>query len=300
MDIATGALLLAGAFNLLLTAIILFQAPRTRANLCYALLVLCLLLWIAAILGLRFARSPGEEFAALAASYTSGLGIALSFWYFAAFFTRRRVPVFVHLILAGGALCAAWLIWVSPRFIQGITRSVSGELSLDIGPHGWIFVAYFVAVMLDAFRVLGRHYRASTGPQRAQSLALLFGTILTTALGATFNVFLVQVGNAEFISWGPVTTIIMVTFIGYAIVKHHLMSIHLVTAELFTFGLILSLFLNFLISPNALSRLVEAVTLQLAIGFGTYLIRASRRDAKEREQPTRVDDVPERARKRPA
>ena len=41
--------------------------------------------------------------------------------------------------------------------------------------------------------------------------------------GATVNVFLVQAGNAAFIGWGPVATIIMVAFIGYAIVRHHLL-----------------------------------------------------------------------------
>lgn len=298
MDLVTGALLLAGAFNLLLAAIILFQAPRTRANLCYALLVICLLVWIAAIIGLRFASAPWMQFAALAMCYVAGLGIAVSFWYFAAFFTRRRVRAVVHVVLAGGVGSVTWLIWASSRFIQGIARDESSLLALDIGPHGWAFIVFFVAVMLDAFRVLVRHYRRSTGPERAQSLALLFGTVMTTTLGATFNVLLVQVGIADFIGWGPVTTIIMVAFIGYAIAKDHLMSIRLVTAELFTFGLILSLLLNFLISPNGISRLVEAVTLQLAIGFGTYLIRAALREAREREQPPAIKEGPSRLDKR--
>lgn len=132
-------------------------------------------------------------------------------------------------------------------------------------------------------RAIGR----ATGYKRAQLLAILLGTLLTTILGVVFNVVLVQAGNASYIAWGPVATIVMVAFIAFAIVRHHFMSVHLVTAELFTFGLILSLFVNFLVSPNALSRLVEVVTLQLAIGFGTYLIRAARREARESEARSR-------------
>ena len=295
MDLITGALLLAGAFNLLLAGIILFHAPHTRANVSYAVLVLCLLAWIGAIVALRLAASPPILFTALAASYTSGLGIALSFWYFAAFFTGRRLHALTQVAVISGALLVSWQVWMSPHFIEAISGS-PGTLSLHIGRYGWVFFAYFAVVMADAFRSLGLRYRASNGDRRAQLSAILLGTLGTTALGATFNVVLVQAGDASYIGWGPVSTILMVAFIAYAIVRHHLMSIHLVTAELFTFGLILSLVLNFMVSPNGVSRLMEAVTLQLAIGFGTYVIRAALRDARERD-PERGDTSDRSSRK---
>jgi hypothetical protein len=296
MDFTTGALLLAGAFNFLLAAIIVFHAPRTRANLCYALLVAWLLVWILAIIALRLTVIPALSFAALASSYTAGLGIALAFWYFAAFFTRRSLPFGLHASLLAGALFIAGVLWVSPDFIRGIARLPSGTLSLDIGPHGWLFLTYFAAVMLDAFRVLIRQYRITAEPERSHLLTILLGTFLTTIIGATFNVVFVQFGNASLIGWGPVATIIMVAFIAYAIVRHHLMSIHLVTAELFTFGLIVMLFVNFVVSPNPLPRLIEAVTLQLAIGFGTYVIRAALRDARA-EHPDHADRIVNRRRR---
>jgi hypothetical protein len=289
MDLVTGGLVLTAVFNFLLAGIILLQAPRTRANVCYACLVISLLIWTGTIFTLHLAQDERLLFVALGTSYTAGLGIALSFWYFAAFFTRRHLSRGLQVVLWGGMTAVAWLIWTSPRFIQGASRSSAGALSLDIGRDGWIFAVCFAVVMFDAFRSLVGRYRVARGEERGQVLAVLLGTLATTILGTTFNVVLVQAGQANFIAWGPVSTVVMVAFIAYAIIRHHLMSIHLVTAELVTFGLILSLLANIMVSPNPLPRLTEAITLQLAIVFGTYLVRVARGEARKRD-PDRSSD----------
>ncbi len=75
MDLTTGALPLAGAVNLLLAAIILFQAPRMRPNVSYALIVIWLLIWIGAILVLRPSPEPRPEFVTLMMSYVGSVSV---------------------------------------------------------------------------------------------------------------------------------------------------------------------------------------------------------------------------------
>ncbi len=283
MDPTISALALAGAFNLVLASILLFRAPKTQATFSYAVLVGTLLLWIAAILVLLLVRSPDVAFAALATSYLSGTAIAASFWYFVAFFAERPIRPADHALILGGAALVSLLAFWSPAFIQGIVRTPAGTLRLDIGPAHAFFMGYLVAVLGWAFIRLTLRYRTAAPEIRAQTLSVLLGTLLTTVIGTTFNVFLVAAGNARYIGWGPVATIIMVAFIAYAIIRQHLMSIRLVGAELFTLLLVITSFIQLLFAPGWFLRLINGLTLALSVGFGTLLIRSVLREVHARE-----------------
>jgi signal transduction histidine kinase len=284
MDLTTGALLVAGAFNLLLSAVILFQAPRTRASLAYAALVGTLLLWTAAILALLLARSPRAEFLALATSYLAGTAIAIAFWYFVTFFAVRRIRLLQHALLLGGGLLVTLLAFGSPHFIRGIERLPSGNLRLDIGSAHWVFIGFFSAVMTAAFLRLAERYRTASPSELAPLGWVFLGTFLTALIGSTFNIALVALGNASLIGWGPVATIIMVTCLAVAIMRHHLMSIRLVGTEVFTLALVILLVVDLVFVPGGLARLLNGLTLFFAAGFGVLLIRSALREAESRER----------------
>lgn len=283
MDPTTVALAIAGAFNLLLAALLVLRGSRTPTVLAYAGAVAAAVLWIAAILVLRLASTPALQFGALATGYAAAVAIAGAFWYFTAFFSGRPIRILHHVLVGGGGLFVAGLAILSPAFIQGIGRAPGGALHLTLGPAHWIFASYFVGTMALAFGRLWRRYRTSAGAERSQVASILLGTFLSSLVGATFNLAFVAAGNARYIGWGPVATMIMVAFVGYAIIRQHLLSVRLIGAELFTALLLVTLFAQVLLAPSLLAQSVTVATLGIAAGFGILLIRSVRREVKARE-----------------
>lgn len=283
MDLLTTLLIIAGAFDLALSSLLLVHGPRTRTTASYALLAAVLALWAAAILVLRLAVSPDVQFFALATSYVAGVAIAVSFWYFAMFFTGRPIRWHAHAAVLAGGFGVAVLAFTSPAFIEGIARAPTGDLVLRVGPAHLAFAGYLVIVLSAAFLQLLRRYRIAPAPERTQLASVFLGTFLTAVIGTMTNVVLVQTGNAEYIVWGPIATILMVAFIGFAIIRQNLMSVRLISAELFTMLLLIALLLEAMPAPGRLFRPIDGIALAFALGVSALLLRTVVREAAARE-----------------
>ena len=285
MDLTLNALIIAGVFNILLSAIIFIHGPKRRADISYAVAVSGVVLWIVAIAALRISTSPAAMFLSLATSYAAAVVIAASFWYFVKFFIEKPIYQIQHALVIGVGAITGLLAFFSSDFIRGIADLGNGAKQLSIGPVHLLFVAYFSAVMFRAFQTLYRKYRESSeAEERVQISTLSAGVLATTVLGSWFNITLVLFGNSAYIGWGPVTTIIMVAFIGYSIARHNLMNVRVIGAELFTMLLLITLAAELVFAPNPLSRAINAITLVFAIGFGALLIRSVIREVRSREQ----------------
>ncbi len=283
MDFVTGLLLIAAAFNVVLGTIIFIHGPKNKADVTYAVLVATLVLWAATLIALRQTLSPGQAFFSLAASYSSGVAIAASFWYFVVFFSKRSIHVLQHVLILGGGVIVIFLAFSAKDFIKYVAAP-GGDPDLAIGPLHLTFVAYFTFVMAAAFFRLYQRYQKTDKAERAQLTLMFLGTFATTAVGSAFNIFLVQAGAAGYVSWGPISTIIMVSLIAVAIMRHNLMSIRVIGAELFTLILIITLFIQFIFSETTSGRVLNGLTLLLSIIFGFYLIRSVIREVKQREE----------------
>lgn len=284
-DLTTNLLFITVVFNLFLGTIILIHGPKTRANIAYAVLVGVLVLWALSIVFLRSATSAETAFASLAASYMCGAAIAASFWYFVMYFNERVVSALQRSAIFGGALVVSLAAFFSPYFIESIQAVTSQDKILNVGPLHLIFIAYFSLVMLDAFVKLFKKYRASgNARERAQLAAVFTGTLITTIIGSVLNIFFVQAGIAHFIGFGPVATVIMVSFIAYAIMRHNFMSIKVIGAEFFTLLLVLLLSVRLIIANTPFDRIWNGIGLFFAAGIGILLIRSVYREVKDREE----------------
>ena len=120
--------------------------------------------------------------------------------------------------------------------------------------------------------------------EKLQLKFVLLGTFIAATGGSLFNLFLPLFGNYQYIWAGPYTTLIMVVFIGYAIVKHRILNIRIITTEVFSATLLAIFLIQFFRSDTLQEFALQGAILIASAFFFWLLIRAINREVESREK----------------
>jgi hypothetical protein len=109
-------------------------------------------------------------------------------------------------------------------------------------PYALHIVGLLVATVYEAFkgsRLLVRHHQ-----RRDQLLLLGWGILATGTIGLVSNVVLPYVfGNFQWIDFGPLSTLLFLSAVAYAVVRHELFDIRVLLRKTLVLGIALSLVL---------------------------------------------------------
>ncbi len=284
-DTETILMLVTVTFNTFLGTVIFIHGGKKRSDISYGVLVLMLVFWTLAVLGIRLSHSYQASLLYLASSYVAGLGIAISFWYFVEVYIGKIVKFKNLLLISLPAVLIAFLAYVSPNYVIDIQNLDSLNKNLVLGPLHFLFVIYFTGLMVYALSELYLAYKHPPQSIATSGVVSVFlGTFLSTAVGATFNIYYLIVGVSRYIAWGPISTMIMVLFIAYAIIKHNLMSIKLISSEVFAIALLLTLAVRLTLSNTLGEWFINSISLGISLLVSIFLIRSVYKEVRQREQ----------------
>ncbi len=291
MDTISILLVMAGVVNVLLAIIIFAHGPRKSADISYAITVLGIILWVVAIISLRFTTESSVAFYSLAASFIAGVIIMASFWHFAIYFGSPLSVVpkrLRNIILIGGFLNICLALFL-PGFIVGISNLASPNKIIALGPLHSLYILFFVITLGDAFRRLIKNYYESVEKSiKTQILLVILGTLATSIISGITNVFLTQFSTHQYIFMGPISTLIMVSFIGFAIIRHNLLNVKIIAVEIFVSLLSLILLVRFLLSRDNAEMLINGSILIISTMVGMLLIRASVKEVRDKEHISKL------------
>jgi len=121
----------------------------------------------------------------------------------------------------------------TPLNIAGISRESWGT-NFEPGPLYLVLFAYIVVVFIFSWRELAMKYRMAGDAQtRAQIMFLFMGFTGMFGFGLLMNLILPLFGYARASTIGPASSLFFVVFATYAIVRHHLLDLKVVAAEMF-------------------------------------------------------------------
>jgi signal transduction histidine kinase len=191
---------------------------------------------------------------------------------------KKRNLVFTLLLMVLTMGLAA-----SPFVFQDV--KVSDQVVPIIGPLIPVFVCILAFFTFFTFFLITRKYRHSIGQVKEQWSAISFGFI--SAFGLLIILVLFQVvffQNTAFVKYAPL--FILPIFVGsaYAILKHNLFNIKVITSELITFFLLVVSFVGILISSSTLGKVLGSFATFFTLIFGVLLIRSVLKEVKQREQ----------------
>lgn len=242
MSLAQGFLILSLLTNIALAVLILAKSSPfyRRLNRIFALLCFVSSLWILGALMTSLTTEPQWKLFWVRFIFGISSFIPSLFLHFSLLFPNYHddirpprlwllyFPSFLFLIFSQTRLVVESLIQVNPALYD------YGSL------HG--FFSLFLAVYIGAgLWVLVRTHRNAVGTFRLQIIYVFLGMLLTSMAGLFTNLLLPALGTSKYSSLGPSSTMIMVGFAAYAIVKHRLMDIHVVLKKGTTYVLLLLL-----------------------------------------------------------
>ena len=216
-------LLINGGLGLL---VCLKKAPQRRVHIAFSLLSFALAAWASSILMIYLFQTPAWRDFWVRMSFVTSSFIPAAFLYFSLIFPKeKRVvsPLRMALLFFLPALFA--ILSFTPLMV----RSVHWEtLAARYGFAHKAFSAYLLAYIWGGVFFLIHSLRHSVGLERLQIKYSLFGMFISALSAISLNLVLPSLGTSRLSNLGPPSTLIMVSFVSYSIVKHRLMDIDIV------------------------------------------------------------------------
>ena len=192
------------------------------------------------------------------------------------------------------------LLTLTPWAIEKINQLPSdGSGAPDVlGPVMPVF-GILVSVLITAgITLLVKKMLASRDTVRTQYRLILIGTIITFSCYIAFNFVLpVFFDTIIFIPLGAFFTFPFVAFTSYAVIKHKLMNVKVISSEILVFVLSVVSLLQVLLSTGLNAIIFRSMVFILVLVFGMLLIRSVVREVKQREQLQILDKQLEEANK---
>jgi signal transduction histidine kinase len=272
-------LLFAFLLNVGLGLLIYLKAtPYRQVNVSFSIFSWGCASWIFSILMIYLFKEPSWRLFWVRMSFIGPSIIPGAFFYFSLVFPKekRNIPHILPFLI-----CILSLVFVFMSFTKLMVHSVQWDiLSSNFGVAHKYFSIYFIVLMCGGIFFLIKSFKDSVGLERIQIKYCFLGIFLTFIPAITCNLILPSLGTSRFSHLGPSSTLIMISFFTYSILKHRLMDINIVLKKGTTYVLLMLLlfvpssvliFLNQKIFFNKInypfSAIIFSILLLVAIFF---------------------------------
>lgn len=285
LDISNLLLFLVGFINLSLGFLVFLKNRKSNINIYYGFTALTTAGWSIGLAAFRLSGNPQLALFWAQFYYVSAALIGTSFlsFSFSFPFDQGKIRIIYRILFY---IFTAFVLFVSiwpGAMIQSIEKRPWGNEAILTSSY-YIYTTYFIMCMIGAFGNFLQKNRKSDKLQKIQIKYVFIGTLIAAIWGVAFNLILPLIGNYRLIWLGPYFTLIMVGLIAFAILKHHLMDIKVITTEIFSILVSLVLLVNALLSKS-LNDFILNFSLFLAISFfSIMLIRSVLKEVKTREE----------------
>ncbi len=158
--------------------------------------------------------------------------------------------------------------------IQAIKINPDGSRVIFHGALYFFLFVYFLIFILWAFVRLIKSYRQSQGIVKTQIKYIFIGSLISSLFGLMGAFMFPYLGTEATTNFSSLTVLFFIVFTTYAVLRHHLLEIRVMTAEVFT-GLLLLILLANLFTFSTKEQLILNLGLfGSAIIFGIFLVKS--------------------------
>ncbi len=285
INIKSLILLIVALLNLSLGGFVYFKNKRDKINIYYGLTALTTAGWAFGLALFYLTKNP-IDLIAYRFVYIFAALIGTSFLAFSFVFPYSKIKIkaiYKFLFIVFTCFVIITSIWPGALIQSVELRPLEKWINYNEFLL-YIYTFYFTLCMIGAFGNFILKYKNADSEQKAQIKYVFAGTLAAAIWGTTFNLFLPLLKYYRLMWLGPYFTIVMVGLIAYAILKYHLMNIKVILTD-FLVGLMgfILLVLPFLMPTNSLKILTASIFVLFCV-FGYYLIKATYREARQKEE----------------
>lgn len=183
-----------------------------------------------------------------------------------------------------GLMSASAIAALTPLVFSSIQYPNGQPIPIP-GPGIFVFVADFIGLFILSFVILIYKYHTTPGEEKKQLLSLLVGILASFSLmGLSTVVFVVILKTSSFVFLGPIFPVILLAFIAYAMIRHRLFNMKVITTQIFVSILVIVLFSKIFIPRSLTETLIDVSIFIMTAIFGILLIRSVIKEVRQREQ----------------
>ncbi|MFA4843723.1 MAG: ATP-binding protein [Candidatus Margulisiibacteriota bacterium] len=212
--------------NFILGVFVLLKNIESRINRLFSAIAISLGLWTAAVFFAASSSSPELSLLWLKASHLLGAYLTVFFLLFAWIYPKEKNenPLFHVGLLFLPALFFTITIPLD-QLIKTVIILPSGAKEVLQGPLYPLYSIYFLFYFGAAFLILLKKHFRSKGREKIGIAYIFLGFFSTALFAIAFDVVLPVLGVDKFWAFGPYSTVFLIGFMAYAIVKNRLMDI---------------------------------------------------------------------------
>jgi len=226
-------LILSAVADFFLAAFILFKTKKSSKGRVFAYCCVAFGLWTTFIILFTNTTNVGNAyFYSQFMKITSGL-IASTFLHFVLNITGRRLKLYQKALIHLPVLLLFIGLQVPGLFIAEIRVHEWGNESVS-GPLYSIFSLYILTYIFTGIYLIYTKSLVTKGMERIRLTYFLWTSIITSAVGLYFNLYLVLAGNYKYVWVGPYNSLIMCALITFSILKANLLDIKVVATRGFS------------------------------------------------------------------
>ncbi|MFA6431726.1 MAG: ATP-binding protein [Candidatus Margulisiibacteriota bacterium] len=253
--------------NLILGLLVLLNNSKSKINISFAIFSALIALWSGTILIFGEIIYIDSALFWFRVSMVASSFIPAILFYFSSVFPREqssKKDPYLYICFSFAALFAIL------SFTGYIIQDININHSILTGALFPVFVAYYILFMVLAFWRLYEKYLGSSGFSKLQIKYVFLGFFLGNIFPIITNYLLPIMGEVRYISFGPIFSMLTVSFVSYAIFRHRLMSFELVLrrSAVYMFATIL------IMALYALAVAISETFFKNILGYSSFFITA--------------------------
>jgi len=259
MTLVTASLYILCLAFLLGSALFVYSRnPSSRLNRYYALLALALLGWVGTLFvfgGLpegRLLLTVGR------ANFAAAALVATASFLFVGELAGRRQSLLPVIWLETAILT---VLSLATPLVDRAETVVRGQHTTAYGPLFALYAAHVAAYLTGAVFLAFRSLPGATDKTRPQLLLVGAGILATALVGVTADIILPYgFGDFRFINAGPLSTILFLLAMGYAVFAAHLFSLRVIIRAAFVYAGLITLALElYQLAVTFLERVIDGL-----------------------------------------
>ncbi len=287
--------------DLALGLFVLLKNPKDRINRSFALFTLSGLVWIVASFFEDELRNTALRYFLLKLDFASGVLAAFMLLLFCLAVSKSEIlgkRHFKYWIVSIPIIFTA-LIFFTNLILAGY--SIIERVITPIYGSGAVIYDIFVgtAMLLGVGTLLWK-YGKSSAEDKAKFIYLFIGFFLTSAIAFATNIWLADFIKASphyelYSRLGLFSSIFVILFSGYAIVKHRLLDLKILAAELLSLGILVFSLFQLLLSTSRAELLANGIVFVILLSFTVMLVRSVENESDRKDQLQLMSDSLARA-----
>ena len=272
--------------NVALGWLVLWYAPKNISKIIFPIFALLQILWFGANYWVFSTKTDFQFLWSLRLVYFFSILHAASFFAFVITFLQplNRLRKNLLIVLNPIALFVSSLS-LSKFMMEGVTLEAGNQRVPILGWGVVVYTVFIILTIAGGFLWIVFQLHRQKGVMKKQWEFLTWGFLLTFFLILYFSfinpIFFTKIDSVKL---GHIYTLPFVISTAYAMIRHKLLNIKVITAELAVIILNLLLILQFFNAPNNSQRLISFLILGGTITGGVWLVSGVHREVKQREQ----------------